>query len=309
MRLSIVATVYQSAPFINEFYARASAAARELVSEDYEIVLVNDGSPDNSLDLAVELSDRDAHVVVIDLSRNFGHHKAIMTGLAYARGERIFLIDADLEEDPAYLASFAQQMDRVACDVVYGVQDTRKGGWFERWSGALFYSAFDRLANIKHPRNPVTMRLMTRRYVDALRQFTEHELVLSCLWVIAGFEQREQTIKKGKRPGTSYSLRRKISLAVNAITSFSAAPLKLIFYTGCAIFFCSLAYSLRIAYQRVFAQQTVEGWTSLMVSVWMLSGLIILFLGVIGIYLSKIFMETKRRPTTIIRKIYGKQHT
>jgi len=100
MKLSIVATLYQSAPYISEFYARASVAAKELVGEEFEIVLVNDGSPDNSLDLAIKLTEQDSHVVVVDLSRNFGHHKAMMTGLAHAKGDLVFLIDSDLEEEP-----------------------------------------------------------------------------------------------------------------------------------------------------------------------------------------------------------------
>ena len=128
MKLSIVATLYRSAPYISEFHARTSAAARQLVGEDYEIVLVNDGSPDNSLELAARLTDSDTHVVVVDLSRNFGHHRAMMAGLKHAKGARIFLIDSDLEEDPEFLLSFAEQMQERKCDVVYGVQERRKGG-------------------------------------------------------------------------------------------------------------------------------------------------------------------------------------
>ena len=110
MKLSIVATLYQSAPYIAEFHQRASAVASQLVGDDYEIVLVNDGSPDNSLDLAMQLTERMRHVVVVDLSRNFGHHKAMMTGLAHAKGERVFLIDSDLEEEPECLIGFSDQM-------------------------------------------------------------------------------------------------------------------------------------------------------------------------------------------------------
>ena len=306
MKLSIVATLYNSAPYLEEFCRRSKDSASKLVGDDYEIVLVNDGSPDESLEVALRLFEKDAHIVIVDLSRNFGHHRAMMTGLEHAQGDRVFLIDADLEEEPEYLASFAQQMDEEGCDVVYGVQDVRKGGWFERCSGALYYSMFNRLANIKHPRNLTTMRIMTRRYIESLIQFKEYAMVISCLWVITGFEQHEQVIKKHKRRGTSYSLKHKISHAVNSITSFSAAPLKIIFYTGFVIFFFSLLYSSFILYQKLFNQHSVDGWTTLIISVWMLSGLIILFLGVIGIYLSKIFMETKQRPTSIIRKIYGR---
>ena len=118
MKLSIVATLYQSAPYIAEFYQRATAVAREFARDDYEIVLVNDGSPDNSLELAVQLTEADHHVVLVDLSRNFGHHKAMMTGLAYSAGEQVFLIDSDLEEEPEWLLSFEEQMQQEASDVV-----------------------------------------------------------------------------------------------------------------------------------------------------------------------------------------------
>ena len=113
MKLSIVATLYQSSAYITEFHQRASAAARQLVGEDYEIILVNDGSPDDSLDIAVQLSDNDNHVIVVDLSRNFGHHKAMMTGLDSASGQHVFLIDSDLEEEPEWLLSFKKQMDEM----------------------------------------------------------------------------------------------------------------------------------------------------------------------------------------------------
>jgi len=306
MKLSIVTTLYQSALFIDEFYQRSTAVAKQLAGEDYEFILVNDGSSDDSLNLAVQLAEQDSHVIVLDLSRNLGHHKAMMTGLSHAIGDLIFLIDSDLEEEPETLLSFKHQMDAEVCDVVYGVQSSRKGGWFERLSGSLFYSIFDLLTSIEHPRNLVTMRLMTRRYVEALFQFKEHEMVISCLWVITGFNQQRQVINKGSRLGSSYSLLHKISHAVNAITSFSAAPLKFIFYIGCAIFSISLFYAIYIIYQRLFNQHSMDGWTSLIISIWLLSGLMILFIGIIRVYLSKIFMETKHRPTSIIRKIYGR---
>lgn len=306
MKLSIVSTLYKSAFFIQEFHARATQVAVELAGEDYEILLVNDGCPENSLEVALEVVRLDKRVVVIDLSRNFGHHKAIMAGLAEAKGDLVFLIDSDLEEEPEQLLKFSQFMEEEECDVVYGVQSSRKGSWFERWSGALFYSLFDRLSYIEHPRNPVTMRLMTRRYIDALLSFREHEMVISCLWVLTGFKQRAQIVTKHKRYGTSYSIAAKLRHAVNAVTSFSATPLVFIFYTGLAIFCFALTYSLYIIYRRFVTFQAVDGWTSLIVSIWLLGGLIILFLGVIGVYLSKVFIETKRRPLSIVRKIYGR---
>ena len=305
MKLSIVATLYQSAPYIAEFHQRASAAARQLVGDDYDIVLVNDGSPDNSLDLAIKLTEQDAHVVVVNLSRNFGHHKAMLAGLAQARGERIFLIDSDLEEEPEWLADFASTMATEAADVVYGVQETRKGNWFERWSGDLYYMVFNYLANIDHPRNIVTARLMSRRYVDALLQFREREMVISCLWVITGFKQCARPVKKHMGSATTYSLAKKIAHATNSITSFSEVPLRLIFYIGLIIFTGAMLYAGYLVFHKLVLSTPVNGWTSVMVSIWLLGGMVISFVGLIGIYLSKVFSETKQRPSIIVREIHG----
>lgn len=307
MKLSIVATLYRSASYIDEFCRRASTAARQIVGDDYEIVLVNDGSPDNSLEIAVRLHESNSHIIVVDLSRNFGHHKAMMTGLAHAKGERVFLIDSDLEEEPEWLLSFAEQMQRESCDVVYGVQEQRKGGFFERWSGHWFYCVFRALTGLALPENVVTARLMSRRYVDALLRHDEREVFMAGLWHITGFDQAGQSIKKHNTSDTTYTLRRKMSLLVNSVTSFSNAPLVGIFYVGVTI---SMVAGVYTAYLLIFwlcLAKPLSGWTSVMASIWLLGGFIISFIGVVGIYLSKIFSETKRRPYTIIRQIYGKQ--
>lgn len=305
MKLSIVATLYQSAAYIAEFYERSSAAAQELVGDDFEIVLVNDGSPDNSLEIAVQLTKMDSHVVVVDLSRNFGHHKAMMAGLAHTKGEKIFLIDSDLEEDPSWLIRFSEQMDSEKCDVVYGVQETRKGGWFEKWSGEFYYWIIDWMLDMHHPRNISTVRLMSRQYVDSLLLHEERALVISGLWIITGYRQHSQiVIKKSSSPST-YSVMHKLSHFVNTITSFSSKPLIAIFFTGLAIFLSSLFYVSVIIINRLFFSIPLDGWTSIMASIWLLGGITISFIGVIGIYLSKIFTETKQRPNVIIKDIYG----
>jgi putative glycosyltransferase len=307
MNISIVSTLYQSAAYIDEFYRRITDTAVKL-TDDYEIILVNDGSPDDSLDRAVRLSELDGKVSVVDLSRNFGHHKAIMTGLAHTRGDLVWLIDSDLEEEPEWLLRFAEQMRRERCDVVYGVQEHRKGGLFERWSGVWFYRFFRFFTGLDLPKNIVTARLMTRRYVDSLIRFDEREVFLAGLWHITGFVQQPQTVKKYHSSSTTYTLRRKVSVLVNSITSFSNAPLVAIFYFGA--FICFLA-SLGISYlviRWIFLSKPPSGWTSTIVSVWLIGGMVISFVGVVGIYLSKVFSETKRRPYTIIRQIYGKKH-
>jgi putative glycosyltransferase len=305
VKLSIVTTLYCSSPYVREFYARASAAARRL-SEDFEIVFVNDGSPDDAFAQVIELHRGDARVVGIDLSRNFGHYKAIMTGLSFARGERVFLLDCDLEEDPELLAQFAAEMDSRGCDVVYGVQATRKGGWFERSSGALFYWLFNRLSPVRVTANQTTARLMTRRYVRSLLRFREREIFLIGLWALAGYEQVPLSVVKGSSGQTTYTLRRKLSVLVNSITSFSNLPLAGIFYCGLAISAAALCYLVFLVVKWSLQEEPVVGWTSVIASIWLLGGMMISFLGVIGIYLSKMFAETKRRPYTLVREVWRK---
>ncbi|WP_249044113.1 glycosyltransferase family 2 protein, partial [Pseudomonas palleroniana] len=142
--------------------------------------------------------------MLVDLSRNFGHHKAMMTGLSQSKGDQVFLIDSDLEEDPECLLSFSEQLQKMACDVVYGVQEQRKGGWFERWSGRWFYRFFQALTGMALPENIVTARLMTRRYVNALLRHEEREVFLAGLWHITGFDQQPQKIKKSSTSQTTY---------------------------------------------------------------------------------------------------------
>jgi putative glycosyltransferase len=196
-------------------------------------------------------------------------------------------------------------MDHEMVDVVYGVQEARKGGWFERWSGRIFYSVFNYLANIEHPRDIVTARIMSRRYVDALLKFQEREVVISCLWVITGFKQFGKLVRKHESSTTTYSISKKIEHAVNAITSFSEAPLRLIFSLGLLILTGSIIYAFFLALQRVFLGAPLDGWTSVMMSIWLLGGTMVFFLGVIGLYVSKIFSETKQRPSFIVRQVHG----
>ena len=304
--LSIVTSMYRSARFLTDFHSRSTAAARAL-SGDYEIILVNDGSPDDSLRVALELHERDPHVRVVDLSRNFGHHKALMTGLAHARGELVFLIDCDLEEDPGWLPRFHEALTTSGADVVYGVQDERKGGWVERTAGQIFFSVFNRMLTHPIPANVVTARLMTSRYVKALVSHQERELCLAGLWAITGFEQQPMSVRKGNRGESTYTTRKRVSALANAITSFSNRPLVYIFQIGVAVMALSVAAGAMLLYKSLSGEIGVPGWASIMVSIWFLGGLIIFCVGVIGMYLAKIFTEIKQRPYTIVRAEYGRE--
>jgi len=269
-------------------------------------VFVNDGSPDDSLSRALALYERDPRVRIIDLSRNFGHHKAIMTGLAHVRGDLVFLIDVDLEEEPEWLAVFEAERVRTGADVVFGVQNTRKGRAFERLSGALFYKSFNALLEHPIPENIVTARLMTRRYVDSLVQHRDREINLAALWMITGYQQMPLRVHKGTRPGSTYTVGHRISVFVNAVTSYSNRPLVYIFYLGCGIMAVSALYGINLVWRATHGEVGVPGWASLIVSIWFLGGVMIFCLGLIGVYLSKVFTETKERPYTVIRAEYDR---
>jgi putative glycosyltransferase len=306
MRLSLVTTLYYSAPYIEEFYRRARTAA-EAITPDYEIIFVNDGSPDESLAAAIALHERDEHVRVIDLSRNFGHHKAIMTGLMHACGELVFLIDSDLEEEPELLTGFYKEFQKNEADVVYGVQKKRKGARFEQVSGKLYYFLFNLLTGYKAAANVLTARLMSGNYVRALIEHREQEFDIMGLWSLTGFTQKALTVSK-KFKGTSvYNIRRKLSLFINTVTAFSSRPLLAMFMLGVIIFGISLAIFAVLLAVNLFGGGRIDGWLLAAASIWTLGGLIITCLGTIGIYISKIYIETKRRPYTIIRKIYERE--
>jgi putative glycosyltransferase len=303
MDLSIVTTLYRSAAHLEEFYTRACVVAERMTS-NFEIVLVNDGSPDNSLHIALSIHRKDPRVRVIDLSRNFGHHKAMMTGLIHARGDLVFLLDDDLEEKPELLERFWQELRETGADVVYGVQEKRKGDLFERISGALYFKVFNLFSTHPIPPNHLNARLMTRKYVAAVTQHKEREFVMSGLWVLTGFKQTPITVKKHHKGASSYSFRHKVSHLVNGITSFSSKPLVLIFYLGCLISFVAAVAAVHLIIRKIFFGTLLGGWASLIVSVWLLGGITIFCVGVIGIYLAKIFIEVKQRPYTIIKEVY-----
>lgn len=306
MILSIVTTLYKSSPYVNEFYTRISNEAQK-ITDDYEIIFVDDGSPDDSLQKAVALYEKDSKVKVIELSRNFGHHKAIMTGLSHAVGEFVFLIDCDLEEEPELLGKFWNELQNSEdTDVVYGVQDIRKGGWFEKFSGDLFYKIFNKISHVNVPKNLITCRLTTKKYNEALVSHKEREIFLAGLWIISGFNQKSIIVKKHSHSETTYSFKHKLTLLFNSLTSFSNFPLKIIFYLGLIISSVSFIYILWILQRKILHGMALEGWTSLIVSVWFLGGLILFSIGVVGIYISKIFIETKQRPYTIIKRTYEK---
>ncbi len=302
MQLSIVTTMYRSANYLAEFCQRASAAALQCGTH-YEIILVNDGSPDDSLQVALGLRANNPNIKIIDLARNHGHHKAIMVGLAQACGELVFLLDVDLEEAPELLLDMHKELLRKQADVVYGVQIARQGSWFKRTTGEWFYRLFNSLSAITIPREMVMARLMRQAFVQALISHRDQEPFLAGLSVLSGFSQVTLAVHKTYKGSSTYTLSRRVSQTINAITAFSSRPLALIFYLGSIISlfgFIFVGYVVLRAWLFGFA----EGWASVIASIWLIGGLIIFCLGIIGMYLARIYIETKPRPYAIIRKIY-----
>ncbi|HEY0653477.1 MAG TPA: glycosyltransferase family 2 protein, partial [Chryseosolibacter sp.] len=259
MKLSVITTMYHSRNYLHEFYFKTVSAIKEL-DLTYEIIFVDDGSPDDSLRIALEIQQIDANVHVIELSKNFGHQRAIMTGLQHTRGDYVFLIDCDLEEDPSLLKVFWEKLlTNESLDVVYGVQVKRKGGWFERNSGRFFYTLLSYLSSIKYPADTLTARVMSRRYIEAIKTFTEKELDLWGVFVMAGFNQESVAVTKGFKGASTYTFRKKVKRGVEIITSLSHRPLYITFILGLLSFLFAMINIAVIVYKKYFLEIDVEG--------------------------------------------------
>ncbi len=307
MKVSIVTTMYYSEPYIQAFYERMRAAVLP-ITPDYEFIIVNDGSPDDALAVALRLHAADERVTVVDLSRNFGHHKAIMTGLAHTTGDLVFLMDCDLEEAPETFPLFYEALQaHPDADAVYSVQLHRHGSALRRIPGDLYYRLVRALSEYDVPQNILMTRLMTKRYVRDLVRHRETLFSIEGLWELTGYKQVPVTIEKTYKGQTTYSWSKKLWLAIYGITAMSSKPLILIAYLGLVLTIPSGIFIAVLLIQYFTGYTTVEGWTSVLASVWFLGGLIIFILGIIAIYISVIFAETKPRPYTVVRQVYRRE--
>lgn len=307
MKLSVVSTLYKSKGFLEEFISTTQKSLGRLDIKEYELIFVNDGSPDDSLAYLLNARATNTKIKIIDLSRNFGHHYAIQAGLREASGEYVFLIDNDLEVSPTILESFAKEMKLDPnLDVVYGYQEDRKGNFIEKYLGNIFWILINKLSDTKIPHNILTERLMKREYVDALLKLNDANLFLGGMMHWVGFIQKGIAIKKKQRTGKStYSFKRRAELMLQAITSFSGKPLVYLFYFGITISFLSLIYIIYLVTRKIIYLDEVQiGWTSMIAISVLILGIISTFLGVIGIYIYKIFIQVQGRPNAIVKKIY-----
>lgn len=303
--LSIVSTLYRSQHFVDDFLRGCLDAMETVNCKDYEIILVNDGSPDDSLAYALALKRDIPELVIVDLSRNFGHHHAVQAGLQHARGDLVFMIDCDLEVSPSVLPDFYRKQRECGADLVYGYQKSRKGGWFEQVSGGLFWKGFNLLSNTKIPENILTERIMSRRFVNALLQMGDRNLFLGGMMSWTGFDQIGIPIAKKQRKGQStYTLLKRLRLMINAVSSFSSQPLVWLFNVGVATTLLSFAYVAYLIIRKVIFGDALLGFTSMMGFIAVSLGILTTAIGLVGIYLGKVFDQVQNRPTYIVKDIY-----
>ncbi|ESU19803.1 Glycosyl transferase, group 2 family protein [Flavobacterium enshiense DK69] len=307
MKISVVSTLYKSKVFLEQFLIEIGKALSAIECNDFELLFVNDGSPDDSVEYLLGRKKDIPQIKIIDLSRNFGHHYAIQAGLQYANGDYIFLIDNDLETSPEILVEFYNEIKgNQSLDVVYGFQESRKGDFLERNSGSLFWILINKLSDTKIPHNILTERLMTHQYVKELLRLQDANLFIGGMMYWVGFNQKGIPVKKGARDGAStYTFKRRAKLMLQAITSFSGKPLEWLFYFGLSISFFSFLFIIYLVIQKLIYQDQVQlGWTSIIAINVLILGVISTFLGIIGIYIYKIFKQVQGRPNAIVKRIY-----
>ncbi|MFY8097719.1 MAG: glycosyltransferase family 2 protein [Flavobacterium sp.] len=307
MKLSVVTTLYKSKNFLEVFLKEIISSIETIEVKDFELIFVNDGSPDDSVAYLLGRKKDIPQIKIIDLSRNFGHHYAIQAGLNFASGEYVFLIDNDLETPPSVLIDYYKEIQNdQTLDVVYGFQGERKGNFIEKNAGSIFWILINKLSDTKIPHNILTERLMTRQYVNELLRLQDANLFIGGMFYWVGFNQKGIPVKKGQREGAStYSIKRRAELMLQAITSFSGKPLEWLFYFGLLISVFSVFFLVYLAFQKIIHEDEVQlGWTSIVAINVLILGVISTFLGLIGIYIYKIFRQVQGRPNVIIKKIY-----
>ena len=305
--LSIVVPCFNEQECLGALHERLGAAARKAVAEDYEILLVNDGSRDSSWDQMREMAEADRHLVAINLSRNHGHQLALTAGLDLCRGETVMIIDADLQDPPELLSGMMQVMHDEGADVVYGVRRSRSGETaFKRATAHGFYRLLSRATEVDIPLDTGDFRLMSRRALDALLSMPEQARFIRGMVAWIGFKQVPYAYDRHERfaGATKYPLKRMLRFAFDALTGFSSAPLKLASHAGLALSIGSIVLVLYIAYAWA-AGQSIQGWTSLMLVVVVLGAVQMFVLALMGEYIGRLYNEAKRRPLYVVQEVAG----
>jgi dolichol-phosphate mannosyltransferase len=302
--LSVVVPCFDEEGSLSELYKRVAAICDEVVPGSYEIVLVDDGSRDRTRALIRDMAATHKSVTGVFLSRNYGHQLALSAGLKICRGQRILIIDADLQDPPELLPAMMAKMDAGA-DVVYGKRARRVGETpFKNASAFLFYRTLERLVDIQIPTDTGDFRLMSRRALNALNSMPEQHRFIRGMVSWIGFTQVPIEYERSARFSgeTKYTLVKMMRFATDAISGFSVVPLRASTYIG---FFCALIGVFFMGWTIVsyLIGVAIQGWTTLMIVVLILGSAQLIVLGVIGEYLGRLYMEAKRRPLFIIEEI------
>jgi len=300
--ISVVIPIFNEEGNIPPLYQRLTATL-DGMSLRSELIFVNDGSRDRSIDLIRELAEMDSRVKFIDFSRNFGHQIAVSAGLDGARGEAVVIIDADLQDPPELIADM-YRVYRTGYEVVYARRRSRKGEtFFKKWTAKMFYRLLARLTSIEIPLDTGDFRLIDHKVAAALRSMPEKSKFLRGQISWLGFRQTFVEYDRQERLAgkTGYSLKKMIALALDGITGFSNAPLKLVSWLGLLVTGFAFAATLYALYSRFILDDYVEGWASLMITVLFLGGVQMIAIGIIGEYLSRINANVRNRPLYVVR--------
>jgi glycosyltransferase involved in cell wall biosynthesis len=305
--LSIVVPCFNEEECLRPLHARVTAAARDCFGSDYELLLVNDGSRDSSWALMEALAADDPQLVAINLSRNHGHQLALTAGLDLSRGEHILIVDADLQDPPELLGAMLETMRREGADVVYGVRRSRAGeSSFKKATAHGFYRLLASATDVDIPVDTGDFRLMTRRALNVLLAMPEQARFIRGMVAWIGFKQIPIPYDRDERfAGTSkYPIGKMVRFALDALTSFSSAPLKLASHAGLALSLGSLLIVAYILYGWITGR-SAPGWTSVMLVVVVLGAVQMFVLGLMGEYIGRLYSQAKQRPLYIVQAITG----
>jgi polyisoprenyl-phosphate glycosyltransferase len=302
--LSIIVPVYNEQETIQQFYKELH---KIIDKSNYELIFVNDGSCDNTFSILQKISENNIRIVIINLSRNFGHQNALMAGFEYCHGSDILCMDSDLQHPPSVIPHLITQRKR-GFDVVNTRRIEAEGtGFIKKITANYFYKIFNKLSGLKIDQNSADFRLVSRRALNELMRMNEKTIFIRGMVQWIGFNQTFIEYKASKRIAgkTKYSLKRMVRFAADGILSFSSKPLKASIYIGMVMSLFSFLYGLYAVFIVLFKKEVVTGWASLLVMITLLGGLNLIFLGLIGQYIARIYDETKDRPRYIIKDIMG----
>jgi dolichol-phosphate mannosyltransferase len=304
LRLSLAIPVHNEESVLPELLRRIGSVLDQVPGGPHEVVFVDDGSTDRTLAILDETVRHDPRIIVLSFSRNFGHQAAISAALEHVTGDVVVIMDGDLQDTPESIPVFLEKYAQ-GYDVVYAQRIKRKEVWWLQASYFVFYRVIDALSDIRLPHDSGDFGLMSRRVVDQIRRMPEHQRYIRGLRTWVGFRQTGVAIERAERFSgrTKYTPLRLLKLASDGIFAFSVVPLRVATVFGAAGIAVALMYVLYAVFAKYFLNQSPRGFTALTVLISMLSGVILLFLGIIGEYLGRIYEEVKSRPNYIVERV------